>query len=339
MKTPQHERGIALVMVLWVGLLVAAIAGAFILDTRNSTRLTRNFLDNAEARALADGGIHIAIYELVRADAETQWRRDGRLYRRAVPGGTLEIAIEDEAGKIDLNNASEELLEGLFRSAGVTSDRASEFIQAIDDIRSGEASRKLPLRSAGVPARESKSAMDAIKASGQKKLGSGGERRSRGRAAARAFHSVDSLGQVPGITTDLHALLRPALTVFGDRKLHYLTSPREALLAIPGITAEAVDTFLFERAGDEENKPLEGFLAEGRARDYWRGDESKFVTVKVLAQSGNGAKFVRIAIVELARQDDQPFIVKEWREGDALSIRPPYNPAPAEAGALSGGAT
>ena len=302
MKTPRNERGIALVIVLWVGLLVAAIAGAFILDTRNSTRLTRNFLDNAEARALADGGIHLAIYELVRSDAETQWRRDGRRYRRTVPGGTLEIAIEDEAGKIDLNNASDELLEGLFRSAGVDSGRAGAIVQAIDDLRNGS------------------------------------DRRSRGRAAARAFHTVDSLAQVPGITAALHALLRPALTVFGSGKLHYPTSPREALLAIPGITAEAVDTFLLGRSGDEVNDPLDELLVEGRARNYWQRSKSKFVTVKVLAQSENGAKFVRIAIVQIAAKDDQPFIVEEWREGDALSFRP-YSPAPPEAVGLSGGAT
>ena len=111
MTGPRHERGIALVIVLWVGLLVVAIAGAFIVDTRNSTRLARNFLDNAEARALADGGVHLAIFELVRSDTAVQWQRDGRLYRRVVPGGTLEIAIEDEAGKIDLNSAGDEPLK------------------------------------------------------------------------------------------------------------------------------------------------------------------------------------------------------------------------------------
>ncbi len=120
--------------------------------------------------------------------------------------------------------------------------------------------------------------------------------------------------------------------------MNYLTSPREALLAIPGITAEAVDTFLSGRSGDEVNDPLDELLVEGRARNYWQRSKSKFVTVKVLAQSENGAKFVRIAIVQIAAKDDQPFIVEEWREGDALSFRP-YHAAPVEAVGLSGGAT
>jgi hypothetical protein len=76
----------------------------------------------------------------------------------------------------------------------------------------------------------------------------------------------------------------------------------------------------------------------GQAQNYWRKGESKFVTVKVLAHSENGAQFVRIAILELAKKDDQPFIVKEWREGEALSIWR-QNPSPADAGELPGGAT
>lgn len=338
MKSPHNERGIALVIVLWVGLLVAAIAGAFIVDTRNSTRLARNFLDNAEARALADGGIHLALFELVRSGAETKWRRDGRLYRRVVPGGTLEIAVEDEAGKIDLNNASDELLEGLFRAAGVDGDKASAFVQAIEDIRNDEDSREQLLRSVGIPNDELKTVSDALRSSGQSNLGSGNDPFSTGNTDGRTFYTVDSLGQVPGITPDLYALLLPALTVFGDTKLNFLTSPREALLAIPGVTAEAVDIFLLGRTADDANDPLDAFLVEGRARDFWRKSESAFVTVKVLAQSENGAKFVRVAIVEIATKNDQPFIVKEWREGDAQSIRP-VNPAPEENGQLSGGAT
>jgi general secretion pathway protein K len=324
MTTSRHERGIALVIVLWVGLLVVAIAGAFILDTRNSTQLTRNFLDNAEARALADGGVHLAIFEVLRADDETQWQRDGRVYQRAVPGGTLDISIEDEAGKIDINSASDELLEGLFLSAGVDGDTASTFAQAIEKFRREEKSRTQSSRASG----ESRARIRRT---------SSVSRRSARRKADRVFHSVDSLGQIPGMTVELHALLRPALTVFGDSKLHYMSSPREALMAIPGITSEAVDMFLLGRTGDEASGPLADFLVEGRARAYWRKKESKFLTVKVRAQSENGAVFTRVAIVEMAEQDDQPFIVKEWREGDSQSI-PPNNPIPAQAETLSGGA-
>ena len=97
--------------------------------------------------------------------------------------------------------------------------------------------------------------------------------------------------------------------------MHYLTSPREALLAIPGVTAGAMDTFLLDRTADDVNDPLDAFLVEGRARAYWRIGESDFVTVKVQDQSGNGAKFVNIAIVKIAKQNYQPFIVKERRRG------------------------
>ena len=326
MKASGHERGIALVIVLWVGLLVAAIAGAFIVSTRTSAKLSRNFLDTAEARALADGGVHFAVFELLRPNADAQWRRDGRLYQRDVPGGKLSIAIEDEAGKIDLNRASGELLEGLFLSAGVDSDRAGAFVDAIEKIRSGRELGGQMFPSAGA---------GSAGAVPPNNVGTGRGRLVGGRAGM-AFLSVDSLGQVPGMTAELQAKLRPALTVFGNNKLDFTDSPREALLAIPGVSADAVDTFLQGRTGDDVNVPLNEFMVEGQARDYWRKGESNFVTVKVQAQSQNGAKFTRIAIVELTRRSKEPFIVKEWKEGDAQSM--PLPPPP-ESETVPGGTT
>jgi len=329
MTARKHERGIALVIVLWIGLLVVAIAGAFIVDTRNSTRMTRNFLDNAEARALADGGVHLAVHELLRSDETMQWQRDGRRYKRTVPGGTLEIAIEDEAGKIDLNNATDDLLSGLFWTAGIDRSSADELAKAVHDVRAGKERRNQSSRAA----RGSTSTIDEILSSGRNSSS-----RSRSRAANRAFQSVDSLGQVPGMTPALYAKLRPALTVFGDRRLYYQTSPREALLAIPGITEEAVDTFLAERSTEDEIGSLNEFVAKGQARNFWRRGKSKYVMVKVLAESRSGAKFVRTAIVELLGRGDIPFKVKEWREGDTQSIWPQIQ-IPSAPVRVKGGAT
>lgn len=313
MRASGNQRGIALVVVLWVGLLVAAIAGAFILDTRTSTRLTRNFLDNAQARALADGGVHIAVYELIQSDRETVWARDGRLYRRTVPGGILDIAIEDEAGKIDINNADQELLEGLFRSAGLADDQARAVVEAMETLRNGSAAGR---RNAA-----------RRRISGNPGAGFGG-----------AFRSVDSLGQVPGMTAALYARLRPAVTIYGTDNVHYLSAPREALLAIPDMPGEAVDIFLKARLGDDPTLALNDFLLQGQARDYWREDLSSFVTVKVTARSGNGAKFTRVAVVEFRQVGDPVFVIKEWREGDASSLRPPGSTGE-EPPALPGGAT
>jgi general secretion pathway protein K len=324
MIASKHERGIALVIVLWVGMLVIAISAAFIADTRSSTQMTRNFLDNAEARAMADGGVHLALFELLDPDPETPWKRDGQLYRHGVPGGALAIAVESEAGKIDINNANDKLLEGLFVAAGVGGEKASALIQAIGNFRTGEESRNRLLRDLDQPEEEIVTeAQRMLRQARRNRESTGNQTTSGSRGKSRAFHSIDTLGQVPGISADLHARLRPALTVFGGRGVDFLTAPREVLLAIPGVSDQAVDNFLTGRAGDDAENSLETFLSVGSAREHWEeGDESKIVTVKVLAQSDNGASFIRIAVVELSERSEPPFVVKEWREGDTSWVRP-----------------
>ena len=322
----RQERGIALVVVLWVGLLLAAISGAFILDTRTSARLTRKFVDNAQARALADGGVHLAMFEILHSDAHGQWRRDGRRYRRAVAGGALEISIEDEAGKINLNRAGDELLEGLFLSTGMEPSAAREMVETVAGIRSGNETRDRSFRSAGVPADKLKPLADAIGASRLRSTLTRsmiGTSRSAPGTVERQFIVVDALGQLPGITADLYARLRPALTVYGNSgRLNYLNAPREALQAVPGVSAETIDIFLTERMSADTPEPLNELLAEGRARDFWQGRQGNFVTVKVLAQADNGAKFARIAVVEIRQGSGVAFFIREWREGDATMFRP-----------------
>lgn len=296
-----RESGIALVVVLWVGLLIAAIAGAFVLDTRTSARLTRNFIDNAEARAMANGGIHLAVFELLRRDPVGKWKRDGRRYQRTLPGGLLQLAIEDEAGKINLNLAGNELLEGLFLSAGVPPNQTSSLVDAVEETR---------LRSQQV--RSSNSA-------------------ARGRSSAinGAFTAVDALGQLSGITPEIYARLRPALTVYGRNKgLNYANAPREALQAVEGVPSEAMELFLARRGGEDSRIALNDFLTQGRARQFWNAKESDIVTVKVLAQTQNGARFARIAVVEIGRGRGEAFLVREWRQGDASMFpsEPPTHP-------------
>ena len=59
------RRGIALVAVLWVLVLLSVIAAGFLYETRTQTKLARNLVENAKARALADAGVHRAVLALL----------------------------------------------------------------------------------------------------------------------------------------------------------------------------------------------------------------------------------------------------------------------------------
>lgn len=134
-RTHEGERGIALIAVLWAVLLLAAIAGSFLMSMRAELRISRNFTGQASARALADAGVHRALQALLESAPAMRWKADGRVYAFALGEGDVAVALEDEGGKIDLNVGPGELLEGLLRSAGLAPEPAGKIVQAILDRR------------------------------------------------------------------------------------------------------------------------------------------------------------------------------------------------------------
>src|SRR5204863_4411544 len=74
----RRERGVALVLVMWVAILLTVIASSFMLEARTDTLVVRNSLGTARAEAAADAGVYRSVYELFRTDnGPDQWRRDG----------------------------------------------------------------------------------------------------------------------------------------------------------------------------------------------------------------------------------------------------------------------
>ena len=60
----RKQKGIALVLVLWVSVLIAVLLGSFSLSARVEALQGRNLLDSTRARYAAEAGLHRAAYEL-----------------------------------------------------------------------------------------------------------------------------------------------------------------------------------------------------------------------------------------------------------------------------------
>jgi general secretion pathway protein K len=271
------ERGIALVVVLWMSLLIAAIAGGFILDSRTSTRVARNNVDNALAVSIAEGGVHLAVFRLLDPDPDRRWHQDGRRYATELEGAALEIVIQDEAGKVDLNQGNPVLLEGLFAAAGLEAETTQALMQAILARRTvtGDAA---PRRFAAVDGLRSLQGMsDAL--------------------FARLRPALTVYGDGYG--------------------LHMMSAPRLALRAIPGVTAEDAEAFVAERYGAESSAALAKFLDVGQVREFRLDGVGPFVSITVHARTASGARATRRAIVEVTGDLELPFIIREWRaDGD-----------------------
>ena len=136
----RKQRGIALVMVLWVLILLGLVAASFLRETRLSTGIARNASENAKAEALAEAGIQRAMLGLADSDV-TAWRLDGTPYQFALGDGTVVVRIQDEGGKVDLNLAPPPLLQGLLQINGVEANAARNLLDAIVDFRDPDSNR------------------------------------------------------------------------------------------------------------------------------------------------------------------------------------------------------
>ncbi len=307
MTVRNNSRGIALVIVLWVAALLAVIAGGFVSATSGESRIARNLVENAKSEALADAGIHLAILKLLEPAGETAWRHDGTVQDVTVAGGHVSIMIEDEGGKVDLNHAPDEILKGVFASAGIDSDRLDAIVDAVVDWRDTDDLRRLN----GAEDRDYRAAGLAYG------------------AKDRPFEVLDELLHVLGMTPEIYAKALPALTVYsGQARIDFNTAPRQALLALPGVGVDDVETFLAARAVNDATA-IAVFESIGNIRRFRGRANGELFRIRALARTPSGASFVREAVVQLRKGTSNPFEIRVWRRGAKASfeVMPPAGSA------------
>ena len=137
---PLHgERGIALVLALWITILLTVIASGFAFSMRSETIAARNAISLAQARVAADGAVERTLFELSRPRIADAWTADGTRRIWTENGIEFDVVAVDETSKIDLNSANEALLKGLLlTSGGVDDQTAARIVDAIADWRDAD---------------------------------------------------------------------------------------------------------------------------------------------------------------------------------------------------------
>jgi general secretion pathway protein K len=187
-----------------------------------SAAMERNALKRVQTDHFAESAIALGVLGLLDLRPERRWRVDGVAQDVSLQGIAIKIAIQDEFGLIDLNQAGIELFRGLFRSAGMSEDEAQRLADRVIDWRT---------------ARPTDDRTDDY------------QREEVPYAPRHApFQSVDELKLVLGVTPELFTRIKPALTVYSQQpNADQRVAPREALLALPNMDARRVDAVLRER--------------------------------------------------------------------------------------------
>ncbi|SDF72293.1 type II secretion system protein K (GspK) [Limimonas halophila] len=298
------QRGIALVIVLWMVTLLALMAASFLSETRTQALATQNRVAAAEAETAANAAVHWAIHQLLDGrqatnDSLPRTRRavpvDGRPFRwRFQANGQgqpvdVTLRVRDETGKLDLNIVGTDILAGLFQQLGAERERArvlaarlADFRDSDDDPRPGGGEGRA-YRQAGLPYGPKNS----------------------------PFESVAEIAQVLGIDHRMVRRLRPHVTVVsGAPTVDPRVASAATLAALPGVKPDRARAYVEARrqapATDPPTPPSGPAFAATPADSY---------AIVARAHGPDGAVFAREAVVEFQRRSrENPFTIRIWRQ-------------------------
>jgi general secretion pathway protein K len=301
-RSLSHQRGFALVPVLWIAGLLAVLAASFSLSVRTTLRTTANILESGKAEAFADAGVALAVLDLTRSrQARTEQPRfppnGATIFCELSENARLLISVNDQSGKIDINAAGLPLLQALISGLGEPPDRAAQLADAIFDFRDPDDDR----RANGAEFAEYRSAG----------LGWGPKN--------GPLQAVEELGQVLGMTSDLLSRMKPHIGVHSG---------------LPGFDPAAASGELIGvvRAGLEASAGSFGSFPEfARAVSlpamFISASQQRFYTIRSQAVTPSGAVFAREAIVDLGPRQRPAHVFLRWARSPSLQ-QPRHGAAP-----------
>jgi general secretion pathway protein K len=274
-----RERGAALLVVLWMLALLAVLILSLTSATRTELNVAHNQEETAQARAIADAGVTLAILGTLDPSPATQWHGTGKMHDLRFGSCTIRVAVQDEYGKIDLNAAPPQLLAGLFRTFALSETESDRLVTAIMTRRA--------------------------QASSQSTIGADTSS-AGGFAQQKPFLAIEELRLLPGMTSTLYEQLRPFLTVYSDQAgVNPLTAAPQVLRSLPGATPDLIETFLAARSeGGSASGPLPLLVG---VTDIVAGSLGLF-TVTSEGRTQSGARFVREAVVDSSNPDSVRFL-------------------------------
>jgi general secretion pathway protein K len=278
------QRGVALLVVLWGCTLAAITLGALAttahiegLQARGQYMRTRGFY-------AAQAGVERAAYRLRSTQDAQRWAVDGRTYRFRLEDADIAVAITDEDGKLNLNQASPEQLAALLQAAGVDAGQVPRLRDAI--VNWG---------------RQGKQFSDTLLAKG-------------------GFTSMEELRRVPGLTAEVVDRLDPFLTLWSTSGLNLAHAPPIVVAAATGAGQEASENYVSAirgmAPGDRMLPPAPGSGGADTASLQGSGTVTIVSTASV---AGGLAVTIRATVTMKSNPGDpRAYGVLRWRESSSM---------------------
>ena len=281
-----RQKGVALVLVLWLVALLTIVAASFSTHSKVESRLAGNAADALRAKLMAQSGVNRAIMELLVNDPQQRWNLNGQVYRWETEQGAAKIAIRNSSGLVDLNKASRELLDKLFVLISDQREEREALIDRLNDWRDGDDLRRL----LGAEDKD-------YRAAGYPYVTTGED-----------LKSIDELAYVMGFNADRVNRLRPHVTLNSDSAnvdLRFASRELAALLNEQG----TVSSELTEALGRIDSELADLELPQGGAQA-----PSKVYRIQVEAVTVQGARARITADVDFRNRRGAPYSIHSWHE-------------------------
>lgn len=135
----KNESGLSLIAVLWIITILSVVASQFIYSISLERRMKRNLVDRTKYYYAAKAGLERIIAETLQDETgydslDEDWASEitGEI-QDGTSSNTLaySIKITDEAGKVNINTADQDMLTGLLGMAGLDEENSQLLAQAI----------------------------------------------------------------------------------------------------------------------------------------------------------------------------------------------------------------
>ncbi len=280
------ERGAALVLVLWLVALLTALVGAFALSARIEHLQQRVQDDAGRAQEIGRAGVAYAMSRLRADPLRPAWQPDGRLYRWRYDGAQVDIRVEDENGKVNLNLADPALLQAFLRALDVPDGQAGRLAGAIIDWRDaddlsppGGGAELADYVAAGLPY---------------------GPRNG-------PFETLGELQRVLGMTPDMFQRMRPFITLHGRQSRPDPRFAQAPVLVALGLDADAILAQRRQQQADPDSTTEAPAIAGG----------SGTYSIECRVTDGRGRIALSHAVVRRGRSGTtgQAYTVLQWEQG------------------------
>ncbi len=282
------QRGVALLMVLWVLTILTVIVFSFSYMARTETEGALSFRYGIEKQFLAEAGIERGIMEIFYRQANKNqnilleedmdvWSVDGTPREIKMENGRAMVGITDESGKVDINRTPDVILRNLLGNLGVEIDEVDVIVDSMLDWRDPDDLVHL----------------NGVESSYYMSLPNPYE------AKNADFDTLEELLLVKGMTREIlygdgeKGGLIDYITVYNTSgRINLNAAPREVLMAVPGMTGEIADNIIMTR----ENTPITNlqeigitnsqFLTLGESRTYtlessgFKGEEKSGYSIR-----------------------------------------------------------